>query len=68
MSGRGLRPWEARSSNGTATGSPVYLLCRDRLVCILVPQLDLGRMTFFKWDGNYSCSNMKNAYAVAACC
>jgi hypothetical protein len=48
MSGRGLRPWEARSSNGTAIGSPVYLLCQDRLVCILVPQLGLGRMTLFK--------------------
>ena len=30
MSGRGSRPWEARSSNGMVTECPVYLLCRDQ--------------------------------------
>jgi hypothetical protein len=46
MNERGLRPWGERSSNGMATGSPVYLLCQDRLVCILLLELNLGRMTF----------------------
>jgi hypothetical protein len=28
MSYRGLRPWDARSSNETIIGSPVYLICQ----------------------------------------
>jgi hypothetical protein len=47
MSEQGLKPREARSSSGTVTACPVYLLCHDQLVRRLIPEIDLGRSTGF---------------------